>query len=307
MAHHHNYLAQDSAAIFSPSVARIAASDARDWSYVDSWLASKFSDRSVPPFERTPDTLKALLALATLNESADEERQLVSRAENDALGQIHCFQGESAGDDDNLKEKLLEALEDELSPEGQVALNSIASMAVRAGIAFPEPADLGNKLLGLHKSVQETEQMRERVEILQHYVESDMDRLNGFLRSLDSDDYKPPLELAKQNLEMQRKVKMLSAQLPELQDRVANVASSVGQPHITIDVIAREEREYLALLSQKKHLDQQMAAFAGLPSDPDLAREELDSLRQQLHGATSHRDAVFEGLVERESPVRKRR
>lgn len=76
----------ESAAIFSPSVARIAASTARDWSHVESWLASKFpTGRSLPPFERSQDTLKTLLALAAANEAADDRRRLLVRADVSAL------------------------------------------------------------------------------------------------------------------------------------------------------------------------------------------------------------------------------
>ena len=97
--HHHHH--QSNAAIFSPSVARAAASTAKDWSYVDDWLRRKYAASSssssassisggakatakrsswttVPQFERNPETLKALLALAAANEAADETRVLLA-------------------------------------------------------------------------------------------------------------------------------------------------------------------------------------------------------------------------------------
>lgn len=302
MAHHHRRLESDSAAIFSPSVARIAASNARDWSYIDNWLASKFPGGSVPPFERNQETLKALLALASHNEAADEERQLVSRAESEALSQLEESRARGA----SLREKLLDAVEDELPQEGQVALDSLASMAAQAGIASPQPEELGRKMVAMQKAIYEAEAMKSRVEILRRCIQQDAERMHKFVRSLEGDDYKPAPELAKQNLEMQRKVKTMASQLPELQDRVAALASSVGLPRPSIQDVARDEQEYLAVLTRKKQLDAQMAAFEGLPSDPDLARAELNALRSQLHGATSRRDEVFEGLVERESPVKKR-
>ena len=84
--HHHHH--QSNAAIFSPSVARAAASTAKDWSFVDDWLHRKYAASSasgggggktaakrsswttVPQFERNPETLKALLALAAANEAS---------------------------------------------------------------------------------------------------------------------------------------------------------------------------------------------------------------------------------------------
>ena len=303
MAHHyHRRLESDSAAIFSPSVARIAASNARDWSYVDNWLASKIKNGSIPPFERNADTLKALLALASHNEAADEERQLVSKAESAGLAQLDSLKGKGTP----LREMLLDTVEDELPQEGQVALDSLASMAVQAGIAFPEPEDLGCKMVDMQKSIYEAETMKSRVEVLQRFIQKDAARMQIMLRRLEGDDYRPAPELAKQNLEIQRKVKTMAAQLRELQDRLASLVTSAGLPRPGIQDVARDEEEYMAVLQQKKQLDLQMAAFEGLPSDPDLARAELNALRSQLHGATSQRDEVFEGLVERESPVKRR-
>ncbi|PNY27532.1 Uncharacterized protein TCAP_02543 [Tolypocladium capitatum] len=323
MAHlhrHRRHLSQhdDSAAIFSPSVARIAASTARDWSYVDSWLASTFPPgRSVPSFERNPDTLKALLALAAANESADEERQLLARADAAALKQLehHGRRREAPGPEGHghglrpglLRSDLLTAIEHALPKEGRNALNSLANLAVQAGTTFPEPEDLGRNITNLQGSVFEMEQMIARVESLQRHIQREADQAAELLQDLQSDRYRPPSDLAKQNLDLQRKTKALSVHLPELQQRATACGASVDPPHPTIEGLAREEHDFLALLARKKELHVQMAAFDGLPSDPDMARGELDALRRQLQAFTSRRDAMFEGLVERESPVKRRR
>lgn len=317
MAH---LMAQDSAAIFSPSVARIAASTARDWSYIDSWLASKFQGRTIPPFERNPDTLKALLTLAGVNEAADEERQLVAKAEAAALkeltdsaaasrpepGQDHNGSEERPQTAFQMKNNLLDIVEQDLSKEGHTALDSMANMSLQLGIAYPEPEELGQRMVSLQTSIFEAEQMKDRVDILQRHIEDETFRIQEYLLRLQKDDYKPSPDLAKNNLEMQRKVKALTSKLPELQDRVAALSASINSSHPTVDSIAKEEQEYLAILTQKKELDHQMAAFHGLPSNTDMARSELEALRGQLRTITSRRDAVFEGLVERESPVKRR-
>lgn len=306
---HHRHLSED-AAIFSPSVARRAATAARDWSYIDSWLSAKFAGRPVPSFERNPDTLQSLLALAAFNESADEERQLVSRAERDALVELDNGVGENS-----LRDTILAAAEDELPREGQVALDAMSHMAVQAGIAYPEPEDLARSVMQAQRRVHDAEQMHARVDALQVGLEADAQHMSDLVRDLETrEDYAAPPHLARENLDLQRKVKTMAAQLPELQDRVAALASSFDNNRrgsvtklTTIDDVSRHEQAYLDLLAQRKQLDAQIAAFAGLPSDPDLAREELDQLRSQLRRATSQRDAVFEGLVERESPVKRRR
>lgn len=303
---------KDSAAIFSPSIARIAASTARDWSYVDSWLSSKFpSSSSVPSFERNPETLKALLAIASANEQADEERNLLCQAEASALKELEDANGGSARSQGKitqhqLRDGLLAAVEDELPTEGQTALNALASSATTLGIANPDPETLARRMLTLQTNILEMEQMKIRVEILQRHLETELATSEHFLRCLQSDNYNPSEVLPKENLDMQRRLKAASAQLPNLQDRVAQLAASVEINHPSINDIAREEEDYLGLLSRKQDLDAQLAVFQGLPSDPDRARAELEGLRHQLRGVTSRRDQVFEGLVEQASPVRKR-
>ncbi|KAF7549201.1 hypothetical protein G7Z17_g6544 [Cylindrodendrum hubeiense] len=316
MAHrrHHHHLSEDSA-IFSPSVARIAASTARDWSYIDTWLVAKLHPRPVPAFERNADTLKALLALASLNDTADEERQLLAKSESAALKELSLQQSTSqfvTGNDHTrarrpLRQGLLDAVQHNLPAEGHTALDAMSSMALQLGIAFPEPEDLGRRMVGLQASIQETEQMKSRVDILHRHIEEETSKIHNLLRLLQGDEYKPPPHLAKQNLELQRKVKTMSAKMPDLQDRVAALSASADASHPTTADIARDEQEYLAILAEKRDLDLQMANFHGLPSNPDMARSELEALRGQLRTFTSQRDAVFEGLVERESPVKRRR
>uniref|UniRef100_A0A8H7NIE4 Uncharacterized protein n=1 Tax=Bionectria ochroleuca TaxID=29856 RepID=A0A8H7NIE4_BIOOC len=281
---HHRHLSTDSAAIFSPTVARQAASAARDWSYVDAWLDSKFHNRPVPEFERNPDTLRALLALASLNETADEERASVARADAaDALRELRKHD-ESTARNPSIREEFLAAIEDDLPRESRIALDGMAAMAVEAGIANAEPEDLGARIVTLQKSVHDAEQMKARVEVLGRHIAHDAQRMSEFLAALQGDDYKLPEDQAKRNLDLQRKVKALSAQIPELQERAASLASSVSSSHPTIDDVVREEKEYLAILSRKKQLDSQMASFEGLPSNTDMARSELDALRKQLRG-----------------------
>ncbi|KAH7157226.1 hypothetical protein EDB81DRAFT_418568 [Dactylonectria macrodidyma] len=309
MAHrrHHHHLSEDSA-IFSPSVARIAASNARDWSYIDTWLASKLHPHPVPAFERNADTLKALLALASLNDATDEERQLLAKSEAAALKELSLEQSTSQFTSRRpLRRGLLDAVRHNLPAEGHTALDAMASMALQLSVAFPEPEDLGRRMVGLQASIQETEQMKSRVDILHRYIEEETSKIQTLLRLVQGDEYKPPAHLAKQNLDLQRKIKAMSAKLPELQDRVAALSASTESSHPTTADIAHDEQEYLAILAEKRDLDLQMATFHGLPSNPDMARSELEALRGQLRTYTSQRDAVFEGLVERESPVKRRR
>lgn len=308
---------QDPSAIFSPSIARRAAFAARDWSYVDAWLASKLPSSS-PSFERNPDTLSALLSLAALNETADEERALLARAEAQALDEL-ASAAEAADDDGHHRQHqdprpphqpaaaILAAVESRLTRQGHAALDAMGRLAAQAGLAYASPADLARRFVATQADLHSAEQSAARVAVLQHHIRREIGRANALLASLQSPDFEPPPELARQNIETQRRVNAASAHLPDARERLADLSSPLAAlPYPTVDDVAREEREYLAVLSRKKELDAALAAFAGLPGDLDLARSELETVRRQLRGFTQRRDEAFEDLVERESPARPR-
>lgn len=303
-------------AIFSPSVARLAASTAKDWNYVDSWLTSKFDGRTPPQFERNPDTLKALLALAALNETSDENRRLVSQVDATALEDIstardadHGVGHEASQVPTNLtafKDVFYAAIEDDLTREGKTALDAMASSAGHLGMAFPEPARLARALIDLQTRIFDMEQAVARVGTLQRLAQSESARLHELLEDVCGDQYRAPADLAQQNLNLQRKVKAIAKKLPEMQDKVASLARTVGVPNPTIQQVKQEEEKYLELLDLRRHLDQQVNEFEGLPADVGRARQQLDRLREELRTITERRDAVFEGLVERETPRKTR-
>ncbi|KAM0285513.1 hypothetical protein ACHAQH_001463 [Verticillium albo-atrum] len=289
------------AAIFSPSVARIAASTAKDWSFVDTWLASKFPGRAVPPLERKPETLRILLSLASLNETVDEERQLFARAEAAALRESQAAERDNAGHA-SLRSDLFEALEDALPQEGRNALDALASFCVDLGGAQPIPQDLGLALVELRAQALETDERQARFEDLRSHVDEERAVIADLLHDLQGWKFKPSTELPQQNVDLQRKIKALSIKLPELEDRLKSIDTAPAAFHPTIDQIAREESVYLSFLARKQELETQIAPFAGLPDDAGAARDQLETLRSELQSLTRRRDAVFESLVERESP-----
>ncbi|OTA99502.1 hypothetical protein M426DRAFT_325096 [Hypoxylon sp. CI-4A] len=326
-----SHLPPSQAAIFSPSVARAAASTAKDWSYVDTWLRSKYAAAGtgktlkVPSFERNPETLKALLSLVAANEAADEHRDQLARLEDAALQEVQDHEqerekkrrqreGENATttaeptvDGELLAEDLLTAIEDGLSKEGKTALDAMASMAVDLGVAYPTPERLGARFVELQGRAVELEDAAERVNLLRRYLDRESARVDAFLEDLRRrDEYQLAPDLAKQNLELQRKIKTMAARLPELRSQVISLEKNVGLPSLTVEDVREDEQAYLELLAKKKDLDAQVRAFAGLPPDVDAARAELESLRSLLREATEQRDENFELLVERESPVKTR-
>ncbi|KAK4642001.1 hypothetical protein QC761_505850 [Podospora bellae-mahoneyi] len=323
-------------AIFSPSVARAAASAAKDWSYIDTWLARKFpSNRPPPPFERNADTLKALLALAAANEAADEERALLLRFEAETLAQLQKHQPK----DDLLttsRESILTSLEDSLTREGSTALTSLAQLSLQLNSSpSPNPVSLASELLSLQSQLAELEQTLARIDVLTSYISSESEALSKLSSEIDarprpssshseeennnnnlddnsntatkkSEGYHPHPSLAKSNLAAQRRIKTLAARVQELFAHASPNPSADRDQSVSIQEIHAQEQAYLRLLQQKKELDAQLAGFAGLPHDIDAAREELENLRIELTRVTERRDSVFEGLVERETPKKGR-
>ncbi|KAI4864509.1 hypothetical protein F4820DRAFT_470457 [Hypoxylon rubiginosum] len=346
MSHHAPSSSQ--AAIFSPSVARAAASTAKDWSYIDTWLREKYAASGVnnhrgrgnpPAFERNPDTLRALLALAAANEAADEDRERLARVEEAALAGVRDAEREreearrlqqqqqqqqqqhegattTVPNGSLLATDLLTALESGLTREAQTALAALSETALTLGVADPSPdpvSSLGARFAALQARALELEDAAERANLLRRYLDREAARLDAFLADLrrgDAGPYRLAPDLAKQNLERQRRVKAVAGtQLPELRRQVVALEKATGgiPPGPTVEDVRRDEEAYLELLAAKKDLDAQVRAFAGLPPDVEAARAELEALRAELRDATERRDANFERLVERESPVKSRK
>lgn len=319
MAHFAQHL-KPQPAIYSPSVARAAASSAKDWAYIDGWIKTKYNGQKVAPFERSADTLKALLALAAHNEAADEERDQLAHIELAALREVKTTDAETAEqrkdyeaadvnrplDAELIAEDILQAIETGLTKEGKAALEAMASMAVELGVAYPTAADLGYKFVELRGRSFELQQTTERVTMLQKYLDREAATVTNFLQELHGEEYQTPAGIAKQNAELQQQIDALKTQLPEMQQRISALASSGSLPKSTVEKVRKDEEDYLHLLSKKKDLDAQLKAFAGLPPDLEAARAEVEALRIKLRTATNRRDAGWEGLVERESPFKPR-
>ncbi|KKA29276.1 hypothetical protein TD95_002512 [Thielaviopsis punctulata] len=286
-------------AIFSPSVARLAASTARDWSFIDTWLSTKFRSvlsRPAPPFERTPETLAALLSLAALVDAADDARALLSTA--------------AAPPPSSPIDAFAAALHDALTPDAAAALDVLAAAATATHTAPATPLGIGCAVAALHAQACETEQMAARVATLQAYLSDEaLPQAAALVNDLDEDDaLRPPEDLARLNLEAQRRIKGAMGRMPELKERVAAVERGVDVgAGVSLEEIIQAEEEYLAALVVKKELDAQVAMFQGMPTDVNVAREELDNLRAELERKTKERDAIFENLVQKETPRHSRR
>ncbi|OAA49528.1 hypothetical protein NOR_01451 [Metarhizium rileyi] len=290
-------------AIFSPSMARIAASTAKDWSYIDSWLAFKCPEnRDILNFERNPATLKALLAVASINERADEGCQLLANAESVTSGESSHFNGYF---ESGIREHLLSAISAHLSQDGEAALNAIGDAAIHHGTSFPEIEAFSNQLIALQSNLFETSQAILRADTWENLFRCEAKQTIDWLAKMQGQSYQLPSELAKRNQDLQRKSKANLAHLSDTQERQATCMLHEKGSYAMIQLVTQEEEHFLAMLSLKKDLDSQMMAFSGLPSDTNKARDEVDALQQKLREFATRRDAVFENLVEQASPAKR--
>ncbi|PFH55326.1 hypothetical protein XA68_18571 [Ophiocordyceps unilateralis] len=295
MAHLHSLEGQP-AVIFSPSVARIAASTARDWSYVDAWLASKLpACRPIPPFERNQRTLKALLTLALANEAADEERNNLAGASAFALRALE--QHESACP---LRDSLLASVQRCVSNEGYNALEALANVALQAAAPWAAPTDLGRDFVRLQASLAEMDTIISRLDLLRRHVDRDAGIAADALRAWQSHRSRPFPDAARQNLEMQRKTKVMRAQLVELLDRAAR---PVCKPRLTVEDISCEEQHVVALLARCRELEAHITARIGLPADTTEAEDEVEAHRSQLGHLELHRDVVVDITARHRGPA----
>ncbi|KAI1117792.1 hypothetical protein F5Y14DRAFT_323654 [Nemania sp. NC0429] len=217
---------------------------------------------------------------------------------------------------DLLADDLLHALDESLTKEGQAALDALADVSLSLGTAAdPSPPRLAARFVELQGRAHDTEILLRRVELLRSYVSAESARLSAFLEELrqapqyrlvEDQDQNQDQGSKGSNAELERAVRAAAARLPELRRHVEALAGAVGVPPLTVEEVRGDEDAYLDLLARKKDLDAQVRAFAGLPPDVEAARVELESLRAQLREATETRDANFEMLVERESPVKVR-
>ncbi|KAI9743267.1 MAG: hypothetical protein M1818_003113 [Claussenomyces sp. TS43310] len=283
-------------AIFSPSIARQQLAASKDWNYIDNWLSKRFNGRSVPAYERNPDTLKTLLTLAAANESADEDRDLLSNVEAKALANLQDQQATEAHGD------ILQGLEDNLSREGHLSLDALAAASVALNQPRADIVALAQKILDLQAASFDLEQASDRVEILRRHLEGEVEEVDKLVEELRGDSFQPNAELSSQTQDYQRKIKMLTAKLPELKDRAAALTATASMPKPMVQDVRNEEHKYTEIMGTVKELETKVKSYHGLPHDVDLARLELETLRVELNDLTKERDAMFESLVERESP-----
>ncbi|KAJ5662418.1 uncharacterized protein N7477_010034 [Penicillium maclennaniae] len=283
----------------SPTKARQAAIQAKDWAYVNSWLSRQYAPKPVPPFERNEDTLKVLLTLAAANDAADEEALLQHCAREESI-QLFKLQEEAARKDahERQKNEILEEVELSMEHQGRHDLDDLAEAAVVLGNTLdPDPADLGQSIVELTMEDFDAQEQMAKVETLHRYLQKELSRLHAELEDLKSDKaYETPSDIQSLTSEWTRGTKTLAKKVGEYQDRIASLERN--QPKgPTIGELMAEEEKVIRLSETVKALEGRVKAFHDLPKDVPGARARYKELERDLSQLTRQRDTMFGSLV----------
>ncbi|KAJ5884251.1 hypothetical protein N7504_011823 [Penicillium tannophilum] len=285
----------------SPTKARQAAMQAKDWAYINSWLTRKYTPKPVPQFERNEDTLRVLLTLAAANDAADEETNIHHRAQEEAL---HAFkvqeEAERKDPHERQKNEILDEVEMCLDDKGRRDLDDLAESAVVMGNTLnPEPEDLSQSIVELTAEDFEAQDQIAKVETLRLYLQKELSRLQADLEELKSDEaYAMPQDVQAQTSEWIRGTKMLSTKVGEYHDRIASLERN-QPPGPTIEQLMVDEENVIRLQDTVKSLEARVRAFHDLPTDIPGARARYKELERELNQLNRHRDTLFGTLVGR--------
>ncbi|GAB7365845.1 hypothetical protein MBLNU230_g7177t1 [Neophaeotheca triangularis] len=281
----------DPSILFSPSKARQHEAQARDWVYIDTWLARKY--RVPPAFERNEQTLQALLALASATDGADETRDLRCQVEKAALGELREREGGLSGREREVYGVLGEAVE---GVGGGESLGALAGAAVAVDAVDGEGVgELGGKVVALTHRRFELEERVRRVEAQLGSLRAEQARTEALILDLQDEGFQVSSELPRQISEWQRNSKHLKAKIAEYDERLGgakttgNAIERLHQIEILIAETAKQEKRLAELHAE-------LEVYQDLPADVRGAQQKLDKARNELAELTMKRDGLFEGL-----------
>ncbi|KAJ5082864.1 hypothetical protein N7532_011907 [Penicillium argentinense] len=287
--------------LVSPTKARQAAIQAKDWAYVNSWLSRQYAPKPVPQFERNEGTLRVLLTMAAANDAADEEASLQHRAREEAVRVFKTReQAERKDAHERQKIEILDEVEMCLDDSGKRDLGDIADSAIVLGNTLnPGTEDLSLSIVELTAEESEAQDQIAKVQSLQRYLEKELAQLQADLEKLKSDKaYETPEDTQSMTSEWIRGTKTLSTKVGEYQDRIASLERN--RPHgPTIEELIMEEENVIRLRETVKSLEGRVRAFHDLPKDVPGARARYKELERELGQLTRQRETMFGSLVGR--------
>lgn len=273
-------------ALFSPSKARAQQAQAKDWAAVESWLSKRYGTKRPPPFEKNEETLQSLLALANLNDSADEHRSQLERVEKNVIQNLSKQPSGLAHD--VLQAMLSQADVDE-------CFETIAEIAVALNTPTADLLAIGKDLSQLISDEFEAKQRLMVVSAQVEALQAEQKLLTESLDELGSKAFQTPSDTIENTAQWLKSTKHLKAKLAEYDERLAAIPhqrspNRLAQMQQKIAEVERH-REALALL------ESQLKVLQTLPPDMRSARKKLEDARNNLQNLTAKRDQLFEALA----------
>lgn len=282
--------------LVSPTKARQAAIQAKDWAYVNSWLNRKYAPHQVPAFERNEDTLRTLLAIAAANDAADEEASLLHRAREEVVRVLK----EREKVEDARKRDILEDIEARLDSQGEEGLNDLGETMVLLGDSSTDVTELAHAFIELTRDEFELANQVQHVQALQQYLDKEMALVQEETETLKSHPaYETPSDLTTQIVEWTRSAKLLGAKISEYRDKISSLQRSVSLGGPTIESVAQEEQNVLQLKETVEQLESRIKSYRDLPPDLEDAKKEYKRLEKELGRLTRERDELFEHAIAR--------
>ncbi|PGH29888.1 hypothetical protein GX50_07358 [[Emmonsia] crescens] len=283
--------------LISPSKARQAASRAKDWAYINSWLNRKYAPNPVPHFERNEDTLKTLLALAAANDAGDDEEALLHAAREETIRNL-LAQEETSPDSPT---ELLDIIESNLDDKGAKFLDELAETAVLLGTFTTSIGDLGHRIVDLTREEFDAAEQVRKIELLQSYLDKELETLRAQLKELKNEErYEIPADLPVQTADWVRGTKLLSAKVEEYHDRISTFEKIGRDKGLRIEELMVEEESVVRLRETVKTLEGNVKMFQGLPPNVQEAKKELERVENDYRNLVRKRDTMFENLVNHE-------
>ena len=276
--------------LFSPSKALVAQAQAKDWANVDAWLAKRYSSKRTPTFERNEDTLQALLELATLNDSADEQRSLTDRIEKASLQAMSRRTAADSEDNAALLRSLMAAL------EGRDRLDALAETCVALNCSEVDISAMGRALVDAITQKFDAEQQALRASEQVTAIKSEQAKILKQLTDLSRNDFQPRPNLPELTADWNRSAKQLKAKIGEYDDRLAGLRAT-HQPSVKLEDVSLLAKSISAQEDRMTELNVDLKAYQSLPSDPKAARAALEAVRNQLRNQVKERDRLFEQLA----------
>lgn len=281
--------------LLSPSKARRDAAQAKDWSYVSSWLAKKYAPLPVPRFERNDEVLQALLALVAANDVADAEAELLHQARVDEL---KCYEAAQTCAVDDPVQELLAEIEHSLDSAGEKALRELAETCVMLGTLETDVVTLAERLIEISNEQFNARKQLRRVSDLQAYLESETLNVNQEIEALkEIEEETLSDKLQQQTTQWNRDTKQIGMKLAEYKERISSLERvRVAAP--LIEDVKADEKEVQVLQAQVKGLEKQLQELHGLPPDLEATKAEYRRSQRELHTLTRRRDELWEKVVQ---------